>query len=111
MKYLYYIEMFMMLFIVTLLSVYVYGFALFFAIVGLIYILYRLYQFNLIKNGSKVRRPKSLLFDFYEDYTYDTFYEVLDKTCWKITIKEIKYHTFRKINFIEYVIFFFKRVN
>lgn len=111
MKYLYYIEMFILLFFITLLSIYVYGFVMLFLTFGLLYLLCKLYQFSLIKIGSKIRRPKSLLFNFYGDYTYDTYYEVLDKNCWKLIVKERRYHTIRTINFIEYVIFFFKRVN
>ena len=109
MKYLFYIEIFISIFFITLLSVYVPGFLLLFLNVGLFYILVQLCQFNLIKINSVIRRPKSLLFNMYHDYIYDTFYDVIGKDCWKLVVRERKYHTIRTINFIEYVIFFYMR--
>lgn len=109
MKYLFYIEIFILLSLITLLVVYVTEFGLIFVNVGIFYIFCQLCQFHLIKVSQVVRRPKSLLFNFYGDHTYDTYYDVLEKNCWKLIVKERMYHTIRTINFIEYVTFFYSR--
>ena len=110
MKYLFYIEVIALLFFITLLCIYVPGFSLLFLNIGIFYIFVQLCQFNLIKLNSIIRRPKSLIFNIYCDYEYDTFYDVVGKDCWKLVVRERKYHTIRTINFVEYVVFFYSRM-
>lgn len=110
MRNLYYIELFIIILLLSIILTSINSFIPIFVFIGCLYILYRMIGFVDVNVGDIVYRPCSIMFEFYDDPDYRTYYEVLEKHKTSIIVKNKHDNSIKKIYLTDYIIFYYKKI-